>query len=331
MTAVGIQSLADAISLWNQMPETRQPATAANWLRTAIRLVMTRRRYSRDLALAYYRLARALRTGTTIANPRKPEPRYITLDVLRDEFIALANPQSTPPPAPDEAEPAPDEPNPVDDSDTESDSDDADRILVEEIEELEREQARIEAEAEREAAELLLQLGPLNLNRKTHDLDTSQPADVVDEQRDDAHQQAGRRQAATLERLVMNGGRSTTWSIAARDKRALGWARVSKSGTPCGWCAMLISRGAVYRSEQSALFSDGDKYHDNCHCDTVIVFTAAQFESPRFDLNREYAELWPEVTKGLNGKAALKAWRTFIRRQQRAQAAQPTNAQEAAT
>lgn len=51
---------------------------------------MTRRARSRDLAMAYYRLVRALRTGTTIADPRRPEPRYVTLDMLRREFAALA-------------------------------------------------------------------------------------------------------------------------------------------------------------------------------------------------------------------------------------------------
>jgi hypothetical protein len=84
---------------------------------------------------------------------------------------------------------------------------------------------------------------------------------------------------------------------------------------------MLISRGPVYRSQSSAEFADGDKYHDNCHCYAEPVFTREQYNgSATYELNRRYEELWPKVTRGLSGKAAVSAWRRFIRQEQQAAA-----------
>jgi hypothetical protein len=119
----------------------------------------------------------------------------------------------------------------------------------------------------------------------------------------------------------MNGGRSTVWNHMQRDKRAIGYIRLSRTGTPCGWCAMLISRGPVYRSQNSAEYADGDKYHDNCHCYAEPVFSREQYNgSSTYELNRRYEELWPKVTRGLSGKAAVSAWRRFIRQEQKAAA-----------
>jgi len=83
---------------------------------------------------------------------------------------------------------------------------------------------------------------------------------------------------------------------------------------------MLISRGAVYKSATSAEFANGDKYHDNCHCVAEPIFTSDQAASGRYSLNRAYGTLWPQVTAGLSGKAALRAWRRFIRQQQASEA-----------
>jgi hypothetical protein len=95
---------------------------------------------------------------------------------------------------------------------------------------------------------------------------------------------------------------------------------------------MLISRGPVYKSSRSAEYADGDKYHDNCHCYAEPIFSRDQYAgSSLYALNRQYAGLWPTVTKGLSGKAALSAWRRFIRREHAVarSARPPTNVQEA--
>lgn len=333
LAQLGVETIEDALILWDGVPPTRQAATSAAWLRRAIRLVMTRRARARDLAMAYYRLVRALRTGRTIADPYVPEPRYVTITKLREEFATLAPPvaehpterlETTTPPtdtpepsgAPESDEDEPEEPEPGELRD-----DELDRILVEEIEGLKAEAERIEREAEEEARLMLETLGLNNLSKKLRDVDPDAPASEADEVRDEAHRKAGTRQAAAAERVAMNGARSAIWAASERDKRVLGYIRLSRTGTPCGWCAMLISRGPVYKSEQSAsrvIYGDGDLYHDNCHCYAEPVFSREQYaSSDLYALNREYGELWPKVTAGLSGKAALSAWRRYIRQEQK--------------
>ncbi|MGI5530161.1 hypothetical protein ACQEVX_23060 [Streptomyces syringium] len=327
LTQIGVQTTAEALALWDEVPTAQRTVAAAGWLRRAITLVMSKRRMSRDLARAYYRLARALHTGRTVADPYHPEPTYITLDILRREFAALAGlPEPTAP-----AEPAPqqgsEEEPPVDeaaqeatdpDEDLDQEHRDVDRILVEEIARLREEEERIEREAEEELRAALEALGTKNLDRRLPKIDDQQPAKDADSAREDAHRQAGAQQAASASRIAMNGGRSTVWHHTQRDRRALGYVRVSRTGTPCGFCAMLISRGVSYKSEASAMYKDGDLFHDRCHCYAEPVFSRQQYGSRElFALNRQYEALWPEITKGHTGRDALNAWRRFIRRKQR--------------
>ncbi|USH44928.1 hypothetical protein SEA_GREENWEASEL_10 [Streptomyces phage GreenWeasel] len=357
LTQIGAGTVEEALKLWQAVPPTARAATSTAWLRRAITLVMTRRRMSRDLARAYYRLVRALRTGRTVADPYHPEPTYVTLETLRREFAELigdagdgslegsssapssdssdSSPQAasgTSVEAGGEVQPSEEEPAPE-----AGDDPDDDQILVEELPRLRDDEERIEREAEAEARVILEALGPANLERKTAALDAAKPAADVDKAREEAHQQAGARQAATAERLVMNGGRSAVWSHMAKDRRVIGYIRLSRSGSPCGWCAMLISRGPVYKSQATAAYADGDAYHDNCHCYAEPVYSLAQYKgssaSSLYELNRRYEELWPKVTKGLSGKAAVSAWRRFVRQEQKAAAQEArqsnTNVQEA--
>ncbi|MEU6572297.1 hypothetical protein [Streptomyces sp. NPDC046805] len=335
LTEIGAGTVAEALKLWEDVPVTSRASTSASWLRRAITLVMGRRRQSRDLARAYYRLVRALRTGTTVADPYHPEPRYVTVTTLRQEFNELVKGAERP-----QEGRASDAPTNSSDSSssaatgqageadeaklTDPDADresELDRILVEEIAQLRESEERIEREAEQELRLVLEALGSNNLQKKVDAIDGARSADDVDQEREEAHQQAGARQAAAAERVALNGGRSAIWNHMSRDRRVLGYIRLSRTGTPCGWCAMLISRGPVYRSVKSAEFADGDKYHDNCHCYAEPVFSQEQYNgSSTYELNRRYEELWPKVTRGLSGKAAVSAWRRFIRQEQQAAA-----------
>ncbi|WP_372407215.1 hypothetical protein [Streptomyces luteireticuli] len=336
---IGAEATAEALALWSEVPPAQRAATASGWLRRAITLVMSRRRMGRDLARAYYRLARALQTGTTVADPYHPEPSHITLGDLRREFAALAGTYEPPtadsarssstgrpeaPPDSDADEPRPDEgdaqeaPHPEEHHGLDDDAEDWEKILVEELEGLREDEERIEREAEEELRTVLDALGRRNLDQRLNKIDRQQAAEVVDRQREDAHRQAGAQQAGAASRVAMNGGRSTTWNHMRRDRRALGYVRLSRSGTPCGWCAMLISRGPVYKSRESATFADGDRYHDHCHCYAAPVFSMQQYQGSELTaLSREYEALWPQVTKGLSGKSAVSAWRRFIRHKQR--------------
>lgn len=83
-----------------------------------------------------------------------------------------------------------------------------------------------------------------------------------------------------LRRQVLMGGRETVDLTAGQDQQAIGWRRVS-DGHPCTFCAMLCSRGPVYRSSASA---NGDverdsrgggrgmHFHAHCGCSSEIVY-----------------------------------------------------------
>lgn len=324
LTEIGVATVADAIELWQHVPLQQRAATAERWLNQAVRLIMGHRTESVRLARAYYRLSRALLTGRTVADPFNPDPSNVTLAMLRHQFAQLAGLQSSSaaPPGVDTqtGEVVDERAAQAHENDPQSSplEDDDEQIVVDELDRLREQELADERAAEEELRTVLEALGPKNLEGKVSKIDTTRPADEVDAERQKAHDDAGARQAAAGARVAMNGGRSTTWNHMQGDKRALGWVRISTTGTPCGWCAMLISRGVVYRSERTAQFDeDGDLYHDNCHCIAIPVFTRAQYDNdPRFNLNREYSELWPKVTRGLGGKDALSAWRRFIRTQQ---------------
>jgi len=344
LTQIGAATVQDALRIWAGVPPTRTAATSAAWLKRAVHLVLTRRGLARDLAMAYYRLVRALHTGRTAADPRKSDPPYVTLGQLRREFAKLAKLPRAGSGAPQER---PDEAS--------AGSDNDERIPVERIDSLDRWDKRQEREGTREAQVLLTELGPRNLERKLDEIDeriekatkSNEPltAKEVDTAREEAHRSAGARQAATAERIALNGARGTVWAAAQGDRRVIGYIRVSRTGTPCGWCAMLLSRGFVrkdaYRSQKAAgptlvqlesgEFAEGDKYHDNCQCYAEPIFAEEQLNSPRYALNRRYAKEWPTVTQGKAGKEALSAWRRHVRNQQKpAQAARPSkNVQEA--
>ncbi|WP_432482588.1 VG15 protein [Kineococcus esterisolvens] len=338
LAQIGAVTIAEALKLWGAVPATGGASVRRAWLRRAVALVAQRRTRARTLAIAYYRLVRALRTGYTIRDPGRPdEGEAVTLDDLREQWedaqrqarqgASRASSGSTPTPSTPEPEQATSEaPAPADEALDDGADAEADRILIEELEGIEREAERLEREAQREAQLLLDELGTQNLDRKVEDIDTDAPATEVDAARRDAHNRAGTRQAAAAERMAMDGGRGWVWSAAERDKRAIGYVRLSRTGTPCGWCAMLISRGAVYKTARGAEYVDGDKYHDNCHCYAQPVFSREQFGGDAlYALNRRYAEEWPRVTRGLSGKSAVSAWRHYIRQEQRrAQAARST-------
>lgn len=330
LTQLGFKALAEAITLWADVPATKAglPAASGRWITYALSMVGKRRIHARRLAISYYRLVRALHTGYTVYDPlaEKPTSEFVPLTQLRDEFYEQVEEY-----APEVLEGEEVEVPGEHAEDTEDFSDvpasdssgytDEELIELEEIEALEEELARQEAAAEEEARIVLEALGPNNLDKKLDDVDGQSAADDADQRREDARRQAGNRQAAAAERVVQNGARATLDTIAEKDPRAIGFVRVSRTGTPCGWCAMLISRGLIfYRSENSATYrEDGQLYHDNCHCYAEPVFSYEQYaEDPRFDLNREYAALWAD-TDGVwrrDGESDLTSWRRYFRNKQ---------------
>lgn len=68
-----------------------------------------------------------------------------------------------------------------------------------------------------------------------------------------------------MQRRIVNFSRATVTGSSVADPKAIGWQRVGTG--ECGFCRMLIGRGAVYR-EATADFAS----HDHCHCSAVPAF-----------------------------------------------------------
>ena len=83
-----------------------------------------------------------------------------------------------------------------------------------------------------------------------------------------ASEQGRARLEAYAQRAVLNGGRNTIRASAKRNTRATGWRRVS-DGQPCAFCAMLVGRGPVYKTE-----TVGFRAHGFCGC------TAEEYYGP---------------------------------------------------
>lgn len=102
---------------------------------------------------------------------------------------------------------------------------------------------------------------------------------------------------------VKNVARAAVAEAATRDKNVAGWVRWSKTGTPCGFCAMLMSRGIVYKSSATAgEFSD---WHDGCQCVPMLVRSLEEYQAdPKFRLNRYYNRMWNDARNARSGKNA---------------------------
>jgi hypothetical protein len=307
LAAMSAEAVAEALVLWADTPPVQTTATATEWTAKAIVQILRGRRRTRELGLAYYRLHRAILTGKTIADTRRTEAKFVSIKQLEREFNAVIR-----------GEPIPDEPS----------SPATEIVQVERLFDIKKVLDQLDQYTEDAATTSLEEVGPKALERANDKLDTSKPATEVDAAREEAHKKAGTSQAGVAQKHVANGARGVVYGLSKLDKEVIGWVRVSTTGTPCGFCAMLISRGpitkkdgdlgGIYLSKASAgdTGDPADKFHPNCNCVAEPLYSLEQFNNdPLYALNRLYAEQWPEVTKGLSGLDALNAWRTFIRRQ----------------
>jgi hypothetical protein len=102
-------------------------------------------------------------------------------------------------------------------------------------------------------------------------------------------------------RHVTNGQRETLADAVRRDPSAHGYARVS-DGRPCAFCAMLVSRGPVYKSQATADF----RAHDHCGCGLAPFFEGASGWTAQA---RAFDALWRESTRGKHGPDAIASFR----------------------
>ena len=130
-------------------------------------------------------------------------------------------------------------------------------------------------------------------------------------------------------RHVGNGGRDTALTLIKNDQAAVAFIRVT-GPNPCAFCAMLASRGPVYRSEwaaggsnrrsdrnkkdpRTAFIGNGEfKVHDNCMCRVIGVYSRTAEWPGR---GREFQQLWNNHIQGrFSGDDAIRAWRRLIER-----------------
>lgn len=125
----------------------------------------------------------------------------------------------------------------------------------------------------------------------------------------DAYGAALTKFAGMARRQAMMGGRLTVAATAGRDRKAVGWRRVT-DGNPCAFCAMLASRGPVYRDAAAA---DGLMYHAHCGCSAEPAYSHAWEPTPDeerfFDAyGKARAEVAPNG-KAINTKELLSVMR----------------------
>ena len=114
--------------------------------------------------------------------------------------------------------------------------------------------------------------------------------------------------AGASERLVLRADRDTVQSTVEANGEIVGWRRVG-DGDPCAFCAMLIGRGAVYKSGRTAGDArfGGTEYHDHDRCTAEPLYEGEDEPGDVALLQ----DKWQEVTAGKSGEDALRAWREW--------------------
>ncbi|WP_043493738.1 hypothetical protein [Streptomyces viridosporus] len=117
------------------------------------------------------------------------------------------------------------------------------------------------------------------------------------------------RMVGSTQYLALEGGRQVMQRSIEADEQAAGWARVTDAD-PCAWCAMLASRGPVYKSAKTAgdPRQGGNRYHDHCGCQAWPAFT---HDEPFIGVAEQLYDDWLRTTRGHGGKHAVNAFRRW--------------------
>lgn len=119
--------------------------------------------------------------------------------------------------------------------------------------------------------------------------------------------------ASTAAKMVGDGGRAVIEDeVTNRRNGAIGYCRVPDAD-PCPFCAMLASRGAVYRSdafvESNSIFAGDGKFkvHNGCDCTMEPVYGRRVTDLPAgVD---KLAKEWADIASGRDDPFAY--WRRF--------------------
>ncbi|WP_372344742.1 hypothetical protein [Streptomyces sp. KL116D] len=155
---------------------------------------------------------------------------------------------------------------------------------------------------------------PLLIERLERSLDVTGPVEfkkaiAAGKTPQQAMDAAAVRMVGTTQYLALEGGRQAMQRSISADEKATGWSRVT-DGDPCAWCAMLASRGPVYKSAQTAgdPRQGGNTYHDHCACQAWPAFT---LNEPFIGVAEKLYDDWLRETRGRGGKHAVNAFRRW--------------------
>lgn len=314
---------------WRQVSPTNLEETAGTWLAATVRAQRGFRGRSRRLSAVYNRLLRAIRIGRALP----PLPGEPPIDVstgysmgrMREEFAsASGQPQ---PPAADDA------------------------VTVEVDDDFAWPEPDEEAD-DRRATVSLAVTGPVRAERGLVQMQDVQTTEGGRGRLDDPSflaelnglmQNAGALAAGAADRDAQMGGRDLLEAVSRADRAVIGWARVT-APNPCAFCALLASRGAVYRSEWTATFRGAlgrtgsvdrpagweswtpeqlarweagrgiQRFHDNCHCTIVPIYSREDWLPEE---SQAFRELYEEATRGLGGAEARRAFAAAIEARRR--------------
>jgi hypothetical protein len=319
---IAAEAAAAAQERWRQVSPTNMEGTATVWLADSVAAQRTYRQRSRRLTADYIRLLRAFRTGETLPSPDgHVEGDTVTLGSLSSTFALSSR-----------------EPR--------AHGDDAVRVTVDAG--FQWPQPDEEAE-DRRALVSLITTGPVRAQRGIADLGGATRGRLDDPdfmaELDAVMRNAGVTAAGAAERDALMGGRDLQDATSRADRAVIGWARVTDDD-PCHFCALLASRGAVYRSFWSARYvgkasrrkaapaapPDGwqdwspermaqwetrqglNRFHDNCHCTLVPIYDRTDWVPAA---SQGFRELYYESTRGLSGDQARAAFRQAIEARRR--------------
>lgn len=102
------------------------------------------------------------------------------------------------------------------------------------------------------------------------------------------------------DRMALQPGRDTIARNAARDRSAPRWARVPV-GETCSFCLLTASRGAVYRSRETA--GDGRRFHGECDCTPTPMWSGQDYPSG-YDPDALYQSYQDARTEALGGNTS---------------------------
>ncbi|HYF74053.1 MAG TPA: hypothetical protein VD834_16555 [Blastococcus sp.] len=310
--------LAEFLALWALLDTARLDDTGPGWVRAVARLIVAYRLLSAEIATQYFWEFRAAEAPDTVARPRIPGGITDT----------TSRPPSAPPPAgpstgrPPRTASVPPRSRAARIRQAERELDRALRgsgvrwDVDESAFELPERRATIEipdidwSETDRKIEVDLNIAGPIGQKSKIG------KGRRPEEARDVSLVEA----TGTATRHVLTGGRQSLLTLVQGDMQAIGWVRVT-DGDPCYFCAMLASRGPVYKKGSFAA-SDPRftgpgtvKVHDHCACTLEAVYSRNTLWPGRA---QEFHRLWREhIYRRYSGAEARRQWRRIYTELQR--------------